>query len=204
MDREQLPRLNERWIDELWNGDHEALFYLTGRGITPDMIERYHLGFTAEGVDGRFKRCVSIPYLTGTGALRGVRFRRLDGTPKYDAVKGEKAHLFNVGSVKHHRVYITEGEFDAIVLEQLGYPAVGVPGATNFKEEWKWLFIGNDVRIIFDGDDAGKKAARRIAHDLRRVTEGLEVIELPIGADVSDLHLDDPGQLIELIKNYED
>ena len=203
MDREQLPTLIQEWIDNLWGGeDKHAYYYLTDqRAIEPHFIEKYHLGWTANA--DHFRDCISIPYLTGTGKLRGVRFRRLEGSPKYDHIKGEKLHLFNVSSVKHNRVYLTEGEFDAIILEQLGFPAVGIPGVATFKDEWKWLFIGNDVRIVFDGDKAGQDAARRVGHTLKRVVEDLEIVEMPTDHDVTSLFKAEPEILRELLLAYE-
>lgn len=201
MDRSELPGLVINWQERL---DDEALGFLSARGLTDESIHGYYLGWTGDrGWDGKYRNCISIPYYTGMGALRGVRFRRLSGDPKYDHLKGEKAHLFNVGSVRHHRVFLTEGEFDAIVLEQLGYPAVGVPGANGFKEEWKWLFLGNEVRIIFDADEAGKKAARAVKSTLSRVVEGLEIIQLPPDHDVGSLFVEDAQALLELIEAYE-
>lgn len=199
MDRSQLPELVEKWGEALW-ANAQPFSYLTDRGLSSDYIERYHLGWTGAGYEGRYTNCISIPYLTGTGELRGVRFRRLDdGQPKYLHIKSHKGHLFNVGSVKHHRVYLTEGEFDALILEQMGLPAVGVPGAEAFKQEWKWLFVGNDVRIIFDADDAGKQAAGQLNRLLRGVAEETQVVRLPEGEDVSSLYRQNKDTLLQIL-----
>jgi DNA primase len=200
MDRSELPALISTWVDGLWSGEAEPIKFLLDRGLDTEHIEKYHLGYTREGIDGRYRNCISIPYLSGTGDLRGVRFRRLDdGQPKYLHVKAQRGHLFNVGSVKHKRVYLTEGEFDAIILEQLGLPAVGVPGAESFKEEWKWLFVGNEVRIIFDGDDAGRQSAGQLNRLLRKVADETMVVKLPDGEDVSSLYTNSPDILDQIL-----
>lgn len=199
MDRTALSDLIPQWEADLWDTE-EPMRFLLGRGLSSDYIEKYRLGYTADGIDGKYVNSIAIPYLTGTGSIRGVRFRRLGDTqPKYLHVKSHKGHLFNVGSVKHKRVYLTEGEFDAIILEQMGLPAVGVPGAEAFKEEWKWLFVGNDVRIIFDGDDAGRNAAGQLNRLLRRVADETQVVKLPDGEDVSSIYTRSPDALLQIL-----
>jgi len=197
------------YIDNLWEpgvqGINKLTFarqYLKERGLSEDYILAYHLGYVPSGP---YAHSISIPYYTGTGQLRAIRFRRLDpeSTRKYDAPPGEKGHLFNVGSVRHHTVYLTEGEFDAIVLEQMGYPAVGVPGANNFKEEWKWLFLGNQVRIVMDADEAGQKAGLKLARILGPIAEDVERVQLPEGHDVSSLYVESEEALRECIRAFD-
>ena len=200
MDRGQLSQLSEQWEKNLFTLEGaEALAFLTNRGINEEYIRKYHFGY----VDmGWFVNSVSIPIFDGRGKFRTVRFRRLSpdpakGRPKYDQFRHEKPHLFNISSVRHHVVHICEGEFDATIMEQVGRHAVGVPGINNFPEYWKWLFVGNDVRLVFDADDPGSeawKAVRRsigqIARILEPLAEDFQVVELPEGSgDITDLYV---------------
>lgn len=186
------------YVDAL---DGVALDYLVSRGLSPEYIERYHLGFVDHGY---YANSISIPYFTGTGALRALRFRRLDRLPKYDAPTGAKAHIFNVGSLRHRDICITEGEFDAIALEQLGYHAVGIPGAQLFDNSWRYLFAGNRVFIAFDPDDAGRKASRQLGRILDKTADHVERVEFPDGLDVSDLLTKEgPEAVRECLTSYE-
>src|SRR4051812_16006208 len=62
-------------------------------------------------------------------------------------------------------VWLVEGEPDAIRLWSIGIPAVAVPGAGNWRDEWAARFTGRRWRIVvcFDCDDAGRRGARRAA-----------------------------------------
>lgn len=184
------------------------LTWLRERGLHDEYIEKYHFGYVGEGY---YANSISIPVLDGLANYRTARFRRLTGEPKYDHPKGERPHLFNISSVKHHTIYITEGEFDATILEQTGRAAVGVPGVNNFREEWRWLFVGNDIRIVFDSEVPGTEAFKavrqalgRVVRQLEPLAERVEVIELPMGEDISSLYVSNPTGLEEILRQYDD
>lgn len=201
---ERLWVANDLWPDS-------PAYWLMARGLSPETIERYHFGYISEG---HFADSISIPVLDGLARYRATRFRRLSGLeekPKYEGFKHERVHLFNVSSVRHKKVYLTEGEFDATLLEQLGRHAVGIPGVNNFKDEWRWLFTGNEVRLVLDGEVKGTdawKAVLRNTHRLKGLIEPIAsdfvVVELPIGHDVSSLYLQDPAELEEVLAQYDD
>jgi DNA primase len=186
----------------------EPYDWLRARGLTDESIERYQLGYVVDADNGleRFNNSISIPYLRPqmVGAARrvaSVRFRYLvPRSHKYDSIRGSKAHLFNVEATDAKDIYITEGEFDAIILSQLGYPAVGVPGASLFNASWKYLFSGADsVVLVFDGDDAGDRGSQRIASILGEVCPVIRRAQLPPGTDVTELYLKSPRALVGAI-----
>lgn len=168
--------------------------YLQTRGITPETADLFNLR-----VDGNV---LVIPY---TSALDGsviTERRRLidDSAPmKYLGRAGEHLHLFNVRDTDCSPVYLTEGELDTIVLKQMGLDAVGVPGTNGFKDEWRWLFFESEVRVVFDGDDPGRRAGRKIASILGGVASDVFTINLPDGQDVNSLFLEDRTQLESLL-----
>lgn len=182
----------------------EGRLWLNNRGITDGSIERFRLGEVLQPtpVHKRFRGSISIPYLNPDGSVRSLRFRYLHGSiQKYDSVAGFKSHLFNVAATAgHSEVFICEGEFDSIILSQLGKYSTGVSGANVFKQEWKYLYTNCErVSIIFDGDEAGKAGASRIASILGNVVEDLRVIHLPPGTDVTDVYLSSPEALKDLL-----
>jgi DNA primase len=58
---------------------------------------------------------------------------------------------------------ICEGESDVLAATTHGIPAVGVPGAANFKPAWLRLFRDRPVLLALDMDDAGERGTRQIA-----------------------------------------
>lgn len=186
-----------KMTETLWASD-EPLEYLTGRGLDAETILEAQLGYVA---DGRFMDSISIPYFDAQGRWRSTRYRRLGqraARQKYDVERGGGHHLYNVAAANEPRVAITEGEFDSLILRQIGVPAVAVPGANAWDRDWRWLFRNSDlVLVVTDDDAAGEKARKRLLGAIGMITE-VESVELPDGMDVTDLYLSDPHELRRL------
>lgn len=177
----------------------EDWLWLKRRGLSSETIKGQKLGYVSEG---RFRDSISIPYFNPDLTVRSIRFRYLNPVrQKYDNMKGQSIHLFNVANTNLPKVWICEGEFDAMILSQLGCPAVGTPGASGFKPDWKYLFVNcEQVSLVFDGDDAGERGANRLASILGDVFKGdMRSIRLPKSMDVTDYYLKNPTELKELV-----
>lgn len=129
---------------------------------------------------------VTIPYRVA-GNIVGIRGRAWpyeDKTrPKYKTCGGEKARLFNTDVTWHNtEICVTEGEFDALVLNQMGYPAVGVPGAKTWQDSWDgYVKDMRRVWLVFDRDPAGEsgslKLLQRFGTKARRIALSAEGIK---------------------------
>lgn len=165
-----------------------ASHYLDSRGISTDSAELFQLGVA----DGR----LTIPYLTPAGPLL-IKYRCLQkhnckehGHGKYMYDTGASLHLYNASVLlTAELVVVVEGEIDAISVTQLGVPAVAYPGAGQWKAHphWRWCFDSlDDVIIVADADEPGRKAAANVAESLRQsVSADVRVIHLP-GDDGTD------------------
>ena len=175
----------------------EALAYLAGRGISEETAARYRLGTITDPIEGHqgYEGWISIPYFTALDLCVGFKFRRLDdGKPKYGAPVGQKSHLFNVVATmaSTKSIVICEGEFDAIVMDTCGVPAVGVPGVAAWKPYYTKLFNGFDVVYIVgdndvkeDGTNPGAEFSRRVAQEV----SNSQIVTLPPGLDITDYYL---------------
>lgn len=140
-----------------------AAQYLRERGIDPDSEASAALGLGVVVPDypgfERFAGRLSIPNLCVKNSVVGIKFRALDDEtqPKYDQPDGQVGRLFNLRAMRNVRdwVAITEGEIDAISLEILGLPAVGVPGANGWKPHHYRLFEGLRRVVLVRDDDKG-------------------------------------------------
>lgn len=160
--------------------------YLTGRGIAKTTARMYRLGYVAEG---EYAGRLAIPYITADGSVVDIRFRSLDAsvTPKYLSRHGAGARLYSVGSILAAGVtlYITEGEIDAMTLNQIGLPAIGIPGATQWERHWSRLLLDFDhVIVVCDGDQAGVDFGKKIIEKVENAT----LIRLPDGEDVNSIY----------------
>lgn len=188
---------------------HQQIFdspwaqWLGQRGITAESAVAHKLGYVGQPMPGdeKFSGCLTMPYYNGLGGFVMTRLRFPDGhKPKYQGPSGMKSILYGVEYVEDPVVYVTEGELDAIVLRQLGKSAVGIPGANTFQPEWRFLFRDcEQVCMVFDGDDAGTKGARKIAKTIQEVGPLVRIVEMPAGEDVNSLYLSNPGQLKGLL-----
>ena len=89
---------------------------------------------------------------------------------------------------------ICEGESDTWAALSGGWPAVGTPGAKNFKGAWAEAFRGiedakgrSQVFLVLDADKAGDDGARVVADIFLKA--GLPVplrVVLPWGQDLTD------------------
>lgn len=185
----------------------KALDYLHSRGLTDETINKHRLGYASGGLkehllakkfteDQLHKAAIIggkggdiltnhivIPYFVAGNAIT-FRGRALspDAPTKYVTLKGHKAYLYNSDTVweKKNELAITEGEFDAIMLQQLGIPAVGVPGASSWQDNWDTYVepaMVSRLYVCMDNDDVGKKSASKLA---ARFNGRAKVIELPI------------------------
>jgi len=147
---------------------HQAAEYLAGRGFSEASIETARLGVVDEPLEGdpyAAGKRLCIPYLTKSGVVQ-LRFRclrehdhRETSCPKYVGGTGVAPRLYGVGCLVSAgtAICVTEGELDALTLHQLGYPAVGIPGAQSWKRHWNRLFEDfSQVFVFCDGDEAGR------------------------------------------------
>jgi DNA primase len=115
--------------------------------------------------------------------------------PKYKSTAGVADILFN-GDIlktlqKGERVYLAEGEFDTMILDQHGKHAVGVLGVSNYNEDTIKRLNDFDLVIAFDNDGQGRKEALKISNIFYKQT-GREVIreKLPDGVkDITELFI---------------
>lgn len=187
------------YVKALW-ADAEPFQWLVDRGLDPADIEHFELGYD------KVKRAIYIPYVISN--VEVYHRRRLlypIGGLKYLGPKGPPVHLYNVDALhdaKH--VYVTEGEFDCMILRKYGMDAVGVPGAGGFKKPWRWLFRDAEtVTVCFDADAAGDRGSARIKAWIGDVCDDVRTLPMPEGVpektDINDLHL--MGRLAEVLRD---
>lgn len=168
----------------------QVIGYLESRGISRSTCDEFRLGFVGEPLSGDegYQGRISIPYIKPSGVV-DIRFRATENSAaKYLSRPGSDVHLYNTSALlsAHDSIAITEGEFDCLILHQLGIDAVGVPGVHNWQDEWRRLFNGFRRVVIFgDGDDAGKKFSAKLARQLRGIA-----VHMPDDMDVTDVYGD--------------
>jgi len=185
--RELLAKATENYEGSL----SEALPYLASRGITEATARTFRLGFVANPETGHelYQGKLAIPYLTPAGVI-DIRFRSLnaDSGPKYLSRPGATTHIYNIQALSQDTgmLVVCEGEIDTIIATQVGFTAVGLPGANNWKPYYSRVLDGWEKIMLFcDGDNAGREMAKTISRELDNVFP----VFMPDNQDVNDVFL---------------
>lgn len=122
------------------------------------------------------------------GLLRYRPWRKPGQVKMIAALGSRRALLPHPAAEPSNRVLLVEGEPDMIAARSQGLPAIAVPGASAWRAEWAQLFHGREVTIVMDCDAEGRRAADRIANDLRAEADALvvELAERDDGYDLTD------------------
>lgn len=175
-----------------------AAEYLEGRGITEDTAVTARLGVVDEPIygdsDAAYNR-LSIPFLTRSGPV-DLRYRCLRqhdcgevGCAKYLGRPGSSLRIFGVEDLVSagDTIAVTEGELDRLIIRQIGYPSVGLPGAQSWKRHWSRLLEDfSRITVFEDGDSAGRNFGKMMM-DL--FPQAVETVRLPDEEDVNSIYL---------------
>ena len=180
-DELQVKRLHQQALDS-----PRAKTYFYGRKITEESMLKFDLGFS-ENQD-----MVTVPVHSPDGMLLGFVGRSVEGKEFKNTPGLPKSKtLFNLNRVKTaDRVYVVESSFDAIRLDQIGFPAVATLGAnvSGMQIELLQKYF-NSIIVIADNDEAGGNMKNRL---LEKLGSRVSVIQLNNKyKDIGDMSDDD-------------
>lgn len=156
--------------------------YMSQRGLTDEIIERFDIGYDRERKEITFPvrdiegRCVFI-----AGRSTEIKFFRL---PKGMDKPIYCSHLFRYGT--YTRAYITESFLNCLTCWKYDKPAMAMIGTGNQKQyEILNKLPVREYILAFDPDEAGRKATERF----RKNVHGKIIKELvyPDNRDINDL-----------------
>lgn len=213
--------------------DPEAVKHFTGRGLTEKTIDLFRLGYLPAGMKeafsgmepyqgNRFAFCYKyvFPFI----ALGGCRYAVFENenrdpavlakTPKYMFPSGIRKPLYNEiifqTDLKPETVFITEGIYDCLSIEQCGARAVALCGtaASPLMTSLERNNVPKETRFIIalDNDQAGTEAAGKLAERLqeagymsiRHAFTGTKADGTP-AKDANELLIADPAGLVRQI-----
>ena len=140
---------------------------------------------------------VRVPYLGPGGELLAVRFRiGLDGD-RFRWKAGSKPQLYGLNCIEKARdaghVVLAEGEFDVHTFWHHGIPALGVPGAANWREDRDAQHLDGieKIYVVIEPDRGGEAVRKWVSQSAIR--DRVQLVTLPV-KDASALHLESPGE----------
>lgn len=189
------PNLRRMIHPSIWRGVAERYHrdlppnirrYLNDRGIPDKTVDNHLLGWSGSRI--------TIPVFGRKGEVLQIRYAKApDDTsdaPKVLSQVAAETELYGWDTLAQHpkRIVICEGEFDRLVLEARGFPAVtSTGGAKSFRTEWASVLAGvRRIYICFDRDEAGEEGAKRV----QAILPQARIVKLPteVGSkgDVTD------------------
>ena len=169
--------------------------WLLDRGLSEDAILTNRLGVVVDPLPehARYEGMVSIPFMNANGQVVGHRFRCVEDHEhefhgKYNGIAGHPTRPFNLRVIPEagDSIHVTEGEFDAMILTQAGFPSVAIVGANNWKPHYRVLLDGfEQIHVWGDPDEAGAKFARTVGAVFPETARTVRIV----GGDVNEVFL---------------
>jgi DNA primase len=148
--------------------------------------------------------CLVVPIPSGDGKILNLYGRRI--TEDYQVKRGASKHLYlpgphrgilNPDALKNRDVILCEALLDALTFWRHGIKNVtSTYGTEGFTDELFQALLENkvaSVRLAFDADEAGERAAEKIGRKLMDVGIECHRIKLPWGEDVNSFALKSPN-----------
>ena len=171
--------------------------YFTGRGLSDEIVRRF--GLVVENG-------YAVLPVFAEGVCRSVCRRAIDPAvePRYQNSRGAM-QLWNSAAMEHaagKALFVTEGIFDALSLEELGFPAVALCGAANTGklvqkiDEYVPVAWPEKMILAGDSDAAGQGMNEKLREQLTARGIACAVLALPDGCkDVNEALVQDRDAL---------
>ena len=169
------------------------------------------LGLFRENGREHFNGCVVLPIHTGAGDVGEMYGRRIGkpnvGAPKHLYLQGPHEGIWNAAALTEPELILCEAAFDALTFWVNGFKNVTfIYGTEGFTDELFAAILAKKVRrvrIAYDADDAGNRAAARDAE--RLTAHGVEVfrVKFPWGMDANEYaqKVQPPGKALQTVLN---
>lgn len=137
---------------------------------------------------------VKIPYRDSKGEEVATRHRfGLNGDDRFRWKNGTKPRLYGLNRlVPGKSIALVEGESDCHTLWFNRFRAIGVPGASTWREEWaQELDAVPKIWVVIEPDQGGQAILKWLENS--KIRNKVRLIRLEGAKDVSELYLSDPG-----------
>jgi DNA primase catalytic core len=158
-----------------------------------DRLER--LGILRESGHEHFNGCIVVPIFDEEGRVTGLYGRRVqrarDGAVDHLYLAGGHRGVWNLEALRAQKeIILCEALFDALTFWCAGYRNVtasyGIEGFTDAHRDAFRRYGTKTVRIAYDRDDAGDRAAEKLSEELNAA--GIETyrVHFPKGMDANE------------------
>jgi hypothetical protein len=198
----------EGWHSNLLSEETVLDEIVTERGIHTKTLIDFKIGYRSD------HRAYTIPVFGPDGEIWNVRYYNMHPVGdrrKIWSSKGMRVcELYPFAQLEADRIVVCEGEWDALITIQNGYPAVTrTASADTWRNEWNEYFNGKQVYLAHDADEKGQLGNRKVGRALNRIAE-VKTLTLPYeivpkhGKDMTDFWLEhDRSDMEQMMSNAE-
>jgi DNA primase len=179
------------------------------RGISQQTLKHFEAFYTNQVEKLQDRIIFPIKDITGKTAVYVARHMLSNGNPRYINYPSKVQMPIFPAQIPagYKSLVIVEGIFDMLNLYDKGLKNVACAFGTNTLQSdtklkmfpYKAQGISH-IYILFDGDDAGEKAAENLKLTLEQLEFIVEIIKLPDGTDPGDLDQLNVQSIAEYIK----
>lgn len=165
----------------------------------------------------RFRDRITFPILDTAGRVIGFSARVLPGadeasakyinTPETPVYRKSRA-LYGIFQAKQSireegYALFVEGNMDVIAMHQAGFPnTIAVSGTALTEEQLRAVRRSTEkLRLFFDMDSAGQKAARKSTEMALSLGFSVSIVSLPSGKDAAEMAHGDASALLHAVSN---
>jgi len=177
-------------VEALFMEMEKIVYVRDVRGLTDATIRNRQIGWD------RQRNAYAIPIYDAAGKLVNVRYYQTKTATRkarrWGVTDHNEARLYPIDVLESATsLVICAGEWDALVLNQHGIPAItSTGGEGSWNPAWDELFRDKRVWVLYDCDEAGRAGAAKVAGHLTAVAKKLRVVDLDAkradGFDVTD------------------
>ncbi len=187
MPKGTLTKFGIGFAPNTWNGLVDAM---RKKGYTDQELRDAGLVSEKNGrIYDRFRNRLMFPIIDVRGNIIGFGGRVMDdSTPKYlnspeTLIFNKRKNLFGLNLAKKSKLgylILVEGYMDAIALHQYGFDCAVASLGTSLTEDHAAILsrYTEQVYLIYDGDDAGQRAAHRAIPMLEKAGLQIKVLQL--------------------------
>ena len=192
MPKGTLTKFGIGFAPNTWNGLVDAM---RNKGYTDQELRDAGLVSEKNGrIYDRFRNRLMFPIIDVRGNIIGFGGRVMDdSTPKYlnspeTIIFNKRKNLFGLNLAKKSKLgylILVEGYMDAIALHQYGFDCAVASLGTSLTEDHAAILsrYTEQVYLIYDGDDAGQRAAQRAIPMLEKAGLQIRVLQLKDAKD---------------------
>jgi len=168
--------------------------YADAKKLEPAFLDKFCL----ENVNYNQRPALKIPYFDVNRDECAVRFRlSMAGEKRFVWKKGDKPALYGLWRIKKWLsagyIVLAEGESDTQTLWTHKFPALGLPGANTWREDWAgYLAKFPKIFVVIEKDRGGEAVLSWLDDSVIR--ERVHFVRFENVKDPSALHVKDPAK----------